>query len=220
MAQYYQVLSQSDKNSVEELRQYYPNIVENQTVQYVISPEHQQHLQGQQIIVTSGDQLMVVDSKSQPIIVEQPQISYQTSGQQYIVQEANVKYQAADNHQVFYTEESGHSVDAVVEQPLQQQNTCQVYYMKDVQENGHPVDAVVDQKIQQPIILNHQLQSKQLTNQAVTINRAKNMHPRQQRPSTEQPRQVPGQSQVRQQLQVMHIFELIYITYFLLRRKV
>lgn len=51
MAQYYQVLSQSDKTAVEELRQYYPNIVDNPTVQYVISPEEQQSqpFQGQQV---------------------------------------------------------------------------------------------------------------------------------------------------------------------------
>lgn len=50
MAQYYQVLSQSDKNTIEELRQYYPNIIENQNVQYVIHSDDQtQQFQGQQV---------------------------------------------------------------------------------------------------------------------------------------------------------------------------
>lgn len=43
MAQYYQVLSQTEKPASEELREYYPSIIDNssQSVQYVIRPNEQ-----------------------------------------------------------------------------------------------------------------------------------------------------------------------------------
>lgn len=48
MAQYFKVLSQSDK---EELRKFYPNI--NEEVQYLIAPDEQAHtFQGQQVNVS------------------------------------------------------------------------------------------------------------------------------------------------------------------------
>lgn len=50
MAQYYHVVGQKENiNTVEELRQYYPNLVENQTVQYLIKPDDQNQFQGQQV---------------------------------------------------------------------------------------------------------------------------------------------------------------------------
>lgn len=49
MAQYYKVLSSSDK---EELKKFYPNI--NEEVQYLIAPEEQpQAFQGQQVTISS-----------------------------------------------------------------------------------------------------------------------------------------------------------------------
>lgn len=203
MAQYYQVLSQNDKNCIEELRQYYPNIVENQTVQYVISPEEQQHLQGQQIIVTSGDQLMVVDSESQAVVIEQPQIYQSATQQQYVDQDGKVKYQPSGNQQAYYTDKGNSLPEPVADQSIPRQNVHQRYYMKGVQENSRVIDSSVDQKIQQPVILNHQIQAAQIANQLVTVSMPKNVHMVQQQGSVDQARQVPGQSPVRQQLQVI-----------------
>lgn len=43
MAQYYHVLSQTEKPASEELREFYPSIIDNstQSVQYVIRPNEQ-----------------------------------------------------------------------------------------------------------------------------------------------------------------------------------
>lgn len=50
MAQYFQVVSQPKKPTMEELRQFYPNIVENQNIQYVLQPDEQQtQFQNQQV---------------------------------------------------------------------------------------------------------------------------------------------------------------------------
>lgn len=49
MAQYYQVVSEGD-NAIEELRQLYPNVLEDRSVQYVINPEDHQQFQPQQVI--------------------------------------------------------------------------------------------------------------------------------------------------------------------------
>lgn len=210
MAQYYHVLSQNDKKCIEDLRQYYPNIVENQTVQYVISAEEQRpQLQGQQIIVTSGEQLIVVDSESQSVVIEQPQIYQGATQQQYLDQDSKVKYQESDSQQVYYTEEgSSNSLSAsITEQPLQTQNTHQGYYMKEIQENNCGVDSIPDQQIQQPIILNHQIQTAQPTNQLVTATMPKNLHAIHQQRTLDQIRQVPGQIRVRQELQVIYIID-------------
>lgn len=198
MAQYYQVLSQNDKKGIESL-QYYSNIVENQTVQYVISGEEKQQLQGQQIIVTSGDKLMVVNSESQSVIIEQPQIYQGVVQQQYVDQDTKVKYQASDNQQVYYTEEDNSNSLPATDQSIQRQNPRQVYYMKEIQESGGSLDGIVDQK-QQPVILNHQIQQAQIPNQLVTIAMPKNVNV-----INQQARQVPGQGPVRPQLQVIYI---------------
>lgn len=53
MAQYYKVLSPTDK---EELRKFYPNI--NEDVQYLIAPEEQpQAFQGQQVTISSSQKI-------------------------------------------------------------------------------------------------------------------------------------------------------------------
>lgn len=76
MAQYYQVLTQTDK-TVEELRQFYPNIVENHPVPYVATAE--QPVQEQQIIVSAG-------VAASPAIIEQQQIQIETKPQLVIRQ--------------------------------------------------------------------------------------------------------------------------------------
>lgn len=121
MAQYFQVLSQGgDKSTAEGLRQLYPNLIENQTVQYVINPGDQQ-FQGQQVekcnlyirtvinlnalqIVLSTDQLMVIENQPQHVIVDQSAITYQNP--QYILQENVIDYQDSQPApQIFYMEE-------------------------------------------------------------------------------------------------------------------
>lgn len=55
MAQYFKVLSQSDKD---ELRTFYPNI--NDEVQYLITPEEQpQSFQGQQVKNSSSQKVLI-----------------------------------------------------------------------------------------------------------------------------------------------------------------
>ncbi|XP_031345949.1 uncharacterized protein LOC116172807 isoform X2 [Photinus pyralis] len=130
MAQYYQVLSQNEKTTVENLRQYYPNIIENQTVQYVISPEdQQQQFQTQQILVSS-DQVMVIENPPQHVIVDQSAVTYQNP--QYLVQETSGDYQS-QNQPVYYMEEVDSSRQVQVNQQIPQPTP--------------------------PIVLNHQLQS-------------------------------------------------------------
>nr|CAH7720990.1 unnamed protein product [Callosobruchus chinensis] len=83
MSQYYEVLNQGEK-TVEP--QFYSN-VEDQTVQYVITPDKTQvQFPTQQIVVTSGEQLMVVDGQPQQIIIDQSAIAYQPQQIQQVQQ--------------------------------------------------------------------------------------------------------------------------------------
>ncbi|KAK5646103.1 hypothetical protein RI129_004567 [Pyrocoelia pectoralis] len=129
MAQYYQVLSQNEKNTVADLRQYYPNIIENQTVQYVISPEdQQQQFQTQQILVAS-DQVMVIENPPQHVIVDQSTVAYQNP--QYLIQDNSGEFQS--QQPVYFMEEVDSSRQVQVEQQVPQTAP--------------------------PIVLNHQLQT-------------------------------------------------------------
>ncbi|KAF2882208.1 hypothetical protein ILUMI_23975, partial [Ignelater luminosus] len=116
MAQYYQVLSQADKNTIEELRQYYPNIVENQNIQYVIHSEDQtQQFQGQPILLSS-EQVMVIENSGQQVVVDQPG-TYQNS--QYMLQDNTVDYQDPRTQQVYYMEEVDKDRQVHIEQQSQ-----------------------------------------------------------------------------------------------------
>ncbi|KAF5296827.1 hypothetical protein FQA39_LY12345 [Lamprigera yunnana] len=130
MAQYYQVLSQGDKNTVEELRQYYPNLVENQTVQYVIDPEEQAPQFQTQQILFSPDHVMVLENQPQHMILEQTPATYQNP--QYAITDNAVEYQNS-TQQLFYMEEVDSDQQIQAEQPIPQ--------------------------TQPPVVLNHQLQT-------------------------------------------------------------
>ncbi|KRT82114.1 hypothetical protein AMK59_4429 [Oryctes borbonicus] len=133
MAQYYQVLSQTEKPASEELREYYPSIIDNssQSVQYVIRP-NEQTFQGSQILISS-DQLMVVDAQPQQLIVDQSQVTFQN--QQYILQDSNV--------------------DCREEQTQQR-----IYYMDET--SSQPVEPAQTDQVPQTIVLNHQLPGAQV----------------------------------------------------------
>ncbi|KAG5874832.1 hypothetical protein JTB14_009289 [Gonioctena quinquepunctata] len=71
--QYYEVLKQEDNPG----QQFFTN-VEDQTVQYVITPNKTQvQFPTTPIVVASGDQLMVVNGPPQQIVIDQTSISYQ-----------------------------------------------------------------------------------------------------------------------------------------------
>nr|XP_022918733.1 uncharacterized protein LOC111427716 [Onthophagus taurus] len=127
MAQYFHVLSQTDKPTGSEIQQFYPaNIVDNQTtVQYVIG-SNDQDFQTQQILVSS-DQVMLVDGQPQQIIVDQTPVPIQN--QQYIIQDTNVEFQEAPQQQIFYVDESN-----------------QVQRVESMSDGARPT---------QPVVLNH-----------------------------------------------------------------
>ncbi|GJQ67547.1 hypothetical protein Trydic_g8358 [Trypoxylus dichotomus] len=133
MAQYYQVLSQTEKPTSEELREYYPSIIDNssQSVQYVIRPS-EQTFQGSPILISS-DQLMVVDAQPQQLIVDQSQVTFQN--QQYILQDTNV--------------------DCREEQAQQR-----IFYMDET--SSQHVESVQTDQVPQTIVLNHQLPGAQV----------------------------------------------------------
>ncbi|KAK9679974.1 Ulp1 protease family, C-terminal catalytic domain, partial [Popillia japonica] len=93
MAQYYHVLSQTEKPAPEELREFYPSIIDNssQSVQYVIRPNEQTY---------QGSPLMVVDAQPQQLIVDQSQVTFQN--QQYILQESNIDIREGQTQQRIY----------------------------------------------------------------------------------------------------------------------
>lgn len=105
----------------------------------------------------TGEQLMVVDSQPQTIVVDQQQIAYQQGSpqQHFIIQETDVD----------------------------QQQTRQVYYMQEsMQETGGHTETTTET----PIVLNHQMQHGQLRNQIVSqkITVQPQMGQQQGRPST------------------------------------
>jgi hypothetical protein len=118
MAQYYRVLSQDDKDT-EEVAQFYPNIDENQTVQYVIASDNtQQQFQAQPVVVSS-EQLMVVDGQAQQVIIDQSQVAYQPSS--YVIQDTSgIDFQ--NNRQpVYYMTNTPSTQPVVIEEPITQQ---------------------------------------------------------------------------------------------------
>ncbi|KAI4464984.1 sentrin-specific protease [Holotrichia oblita] len=133
MAQYYQVLSQTEKPASEELREFYPSIIDNspQSVQYVIRPNEQTY-QGSPILISS-DQLMVVDAQPQQLIVDQSQVTFQN--QQYILQESNIDIREGQAQQ-------------------------RIYYMDDT--SSQQVESVQPEQVPQTIVLNHQLPGTQV----------------------------------------------------------
>ncbi|CAG9825310.1 unnamed protein product [Phaedon cochleariae] len=75
-SQYYEVLKQDEKSSEQ---QYFSN-VEDQTVQYVITPNKTQtQFPTQQIVVARGDQLMLLNGQPQQIVIDQSVIPYPTN---------------------------------------------------------------------------------------------------------------------------------------------
>lgn len=132
MAQYYHVLSQEDKSS-EEVAQFYPNIDENQTVQYVIASDGtQQQFQGQPVVV-SPEQLMVVEGQGQQVIIDQSQVAYHQPSSYVTIQESPVEFQNQD--QVYYMTNTSPNQSVVVEPPA----------------------------TPQPVVLNHQLMQHQMS---------------------------------------------------------
>ncbi|XP_063914137.1 uncharacterized protein LOC135130642 isoform X2 [Zophobas morio] len=133
MAQYYRVLSQDEKSN-EEVAQFYPNLDENQTVQYVIASDGtQQQFQAQPVVVSS-DQLMVVEGQGQQVIIDQSQVAYPPS--QYVIQDSSgIEFQ--NNRQQ------------------------QVYYMTNTQQNQSVI--VEQQMTQQPVVLNHQMMQSHMS---------------------------------------------------------
>lgn len=179
MAQYFQVLSPNGDKTIEELRQYYPNL------QYVIAPEENQ-FQNQKIIVTSsGEQLMLVNNHSEQIVVDQSSVKFQNTPQQHLViQGQKVAYQLQENQQVCYAE-----VNAPVNKPIMEEQQIQ------------SVSSAPVQQLQQPVVLNHQIQQSPMRSQMVAMNMPKSINTP-QRINAEINRPVPGQSQIRQHLQV------------------
>lgn len=127
MAQYYQVLSQGDKVNMENLRQFYPNIVENQGVQYVISHEAQPPFQDEEVslsfslstsycflfqILVASEKYIVVENNQQRILVDPGHFK----NQQFVIQEPLNEV----TQTTYFMEEPKQVVDAVVTKSHQQ----------------------------------------------------------------------------------------------------
>ncbi|XP_044266946.1 uncharacterized protein LOC123012840 isoform X2 [Tribolium madens] len=117
MAQYYRVLSQDDKSN-EEVAQFYPNLEDNQTVQYVIASDGtQQQFQAQPVVVSSD--LMVVEGQGQQVIIDQSQVAYQSPS--YVIQETSGIDFPNNQQQVYYMTNTSPNHPVVVEQSITQQ---------------------------------------------------------------------------------------------------
>ncbi|EFA03603.1 hypothetical protein TcasGA2_TC013691 [Tribolium castaneum] len=118
MAHYYHVLSQDDKSN-DKVAQFYPNLEENQTVQFVIASDgSQQQFQAQPVVVSS-DQLMVVEGQGQQVIIDQSQVTYQSPP--YVVQETSGIEFPNNQQQVYYMTNTSPNQSVVVEQSINQQ---------------------------------------------------------------------------------------------------
>ncbi|XP_018569684.1 uncharacterized protein LOC108909755 isoform X2 [Anoplophora glabripennis] len=204
---YYEVLSQSDKSSEQ---QFYNN-VEDQTVQYMISPDKTQY-PTQQIVVTSGEQLMVVDGQQQQIVIDQTSgITYQSQQIQpqqiqVQVQQQSVQLQQQIQQSQVHVQQQQY---AVIQDGLTN-GTQQIFYM-DSNSNDRVVMEQTGQQpelTQQPIVLNHQLSQGNtiVTNKVVNPAqlqrqvRANLRQPLLQQPARLQNRQLPRPPVANQQL--------------------
>lgn len=131
MAQYYQVLSQGDKPNMENLRQFYPNIVENQGVQYVISHDAQPAFQDEEVsvqvaffiyivcnyflsqVLVASEKYIVVENSPQSRIVVDPG---HYKNQQYVIQETLNE----TTRTTYLMEETKQATDATVAKSVQQ----------------------------------------------------------------------------------------------------
>ncbi|KAJ8985564.1 hypothetical protein NQ317_011524 [Molorchus minor] len=158
MAQYYEVLSQRNDKAADP--QFYNNI-EDQTVQYVITPEKTQvQYPTQQIVVTSGDQLMVVDSQPQHIVIDQSPGTYQAQQiqqqiQVQVQQPVQIQQQQIQVQQPVQVQTQQY---AVIQQDAISNGTQQIFYMEGSNNERVIVEQQgVQQTQSQPIVLNHQL---------------------------------------------------------------
>ncbi|KAJ8910989.1 hypothetical protein NQ315_010818 [Exocentrus adspersus] len=164
MAQYYEVLSQVDKTT----EQAFYSTVEDQAVQYVISPDKNQiQYPTQQIVVTSGDQLMVVDGQQQQVVINQTSaVAYQ--GQQLQPQQiqlqiqqqpVQVQQQSAQLQQQIQHSQTQVSQQYTTIQDGLSNGTQQMFYMEETSNDRVVMEQSNQQSevAQQPIVLNHQL---------------------------------------------------------------